>query len=73
MINDIFGIAVGLHLLTTLFNGRFAIIKRHYYHLDDSSSSVSQTASNGIGSTSSGRTSSDYALSKVHQSDKVDP
>ena len=67
-----FGVAVGLHLLTTLFNGRFAIIKRHYYYLDDSSRTVSQTASNGIGSTSSGRASSDNALSKVHQSDRLE-
>ena len=67
-----FGVAVGLHLLTTLFNGRFAIIKRHYYHLDDSSRTVNHTASNGIGSTSSGRTSSDNALSKVHKSDRLD-
>ena len=67
-----FGITVGLHLLTTLFNGRFAIINRHYYHLDDSSRTVSQTASNGIGSSSSGRAINDNASSKVYLPDIID-
>jgi len=64
-------VLVGLYLLTTLFNGRFAIINRHYYYLDDSSRTVSQTASNGIGSSSSGRAINDNASSKKESSTTI--
>ena len=60
-----FSFKVGLHLLTILFDGRFAIIKRHHYYLGDKSNSVNQTISNGVGKVPSTRTIDESAPTMV--------